>query len=108
MCSPTWETHTTPDMCFCSGMCVPYPVTIPSDVYSPSWVTHITRDMCSQLGETHFTRDVCFMGRGTHITSGMCFSGKGTHITSDICYPTQEHVSLVISVPLYDDMAILS
>ena len=77
--------------------------------------------MCSRLGETHITRDVCFLGRGTHITSGMCFPGKGTHITSgtcfadkgthitsDMCYPTQEHVSLVISVPLCDDMAILS
>ena len=45
MCSPTWETHTTPDMCFCSGMCFPYPVTIPSDMRSSSWVAHITRDM---------------------------------------------------------------
>lgn len=46
--------------------------------------------MCFRVGETHFTRDVCFPG-----TSGMCFPGK-------------EHVSLVISVPLRDDMAILS
>ena len=82
MCSPTWETHTTPDMCFCRRMCFPYPVTIPS--------AHITRDICSRVGETHFTMDVCFLS-----TSGMCFLGK-------------EHVSLVISVPLRDDMAILS
>ena len=87
MCSPTRETRTTPDMCFCSGMCFPYPVTILS--------ADITRDVCSRVGETHFTRDVCFLSRGTHITSGMCFPGK-------------EHVSLVISVPLRDDLAILS
>lgn len=47
-------------------------------------------DICSRVGETHFTRDVCFLS-----SSGMCFPGK-------------EHVSLVISVPLRDDMAILS
>ena len=57
-----------------SGMRFSYPGTIPSDMCSP-------------------TRD-------THIANGMCFPDRGTHITRDMCSQVEEHIWLVMSVPL--------
>ena len=81
ICVPLPGKHIIP-----SGMCFPYPGTIPSDMCSSNCEPQITDNMCSPTRKTHFPNDTCMCcpTQETHIPSDMCFLDKRAHITSDI------------------------